>query len=92
MQNSMVTTTLELPGSLSACRPWPHHGNGPMLRSKQLRSTLTVAGIALVGVLVRAADSPEALFGLGTDFISGFMFGMAIMLAVKAVSGAQSQS
>lgn len=60
-----------------------------MIRSKQLTSTLTVAGVALVGLLIRAADSPEALFGLGTDFISGFMFGMAIVLAVKAVSGAQ---
>jgi len=51
---------------------------------KNSRSTILVAGLALGGVLVRAADSPDFLFGLGTDFISGFLFGAAIMLAVGA--------
>jgi hypothetical protein len=48
-------------------------------------STLWIAGLALAGVLVRAADSPDLLFGLGTDFISGFLFGAAIMLAARAI-------
>ena len=62
-----------------------------MLPTSRQNSILLFAGLALGGVLVRAADSPELLFGLGTDFVSGFMFGAAIVLAARAISGAARQ-
>ena len=62
-----------------------------MLHISRQNAMLLFAGLALGGVLVRAADSPGLLFGLGTDFVSGLMFGGAIVLAVRAISGETRQ-
>lgn len=63
-----------------------------MFRSRKLTPTVSVAGLALAGLLIHVADSPDLLFGLGTDFISGVMFGVAIVLAAKAIFKAQIRS
>ena len=62
-----------------------------MLPTNTLKAVLLVAGLALGGLIVHAADSPDFLFGLGTDFFSGLMFGAAIALAIRATSSAPRQ-
>ena len=69
-----------------ALDPSTNYGISIMLPTTRQNSLLLFAGLALGGLLVRAADSPGLLFGLGTDFLSGFMFGAAIVIAVRGIS------
>ena len=57
-----------------------------MPQKNALKAVSLVAAFALGGLLVHAADSPDFLFGLGTDFLSGLMFGAAIALAIRVGS------
>jgi len=56
-----------------------------MLPKSKMTSTTLIAALAFGGLFVRYAESPSALLGLGTDFISGVMFGAAIALVIHAL-------
>lgn len=69
-----------------------NHGFSNMFPKSKLTWALFLAGLVIAGMLIRAADAPGFLFGLGTDFISGVLFGVAIALSMRAISESYRRS